>query len=249
MVSANGLNHCPARSPMKAIGHEHHDDRERRRRDRQADLVGALVRRGVVVLAHLDVAHDVLAHDDRVVDQDADRQRQAEQRHRVEREAEGPHRDERGQHRDRQRQAGDDRRAPRVEEQEHDEHGEQRRPRPARSRTSATESATRGPASRAITQLDARRQRLADVGDPRSRTRALTSVVLTPSALMMSMPTASRPLNSADVRGSSVPSLAIGDVAEADQPAVALRRRPAARSRPGVSRRPAGGSCARRAAR
>ncbi len=41
-----------------------------------------------------------------------------------------------------------------------------------------------------------------------SRMRALTSVVLAPSALMMSTPTASRPLNCADVRGSSAASLA-----------------------------------------
>ena len=41
-----------------------------------------------------------------------------------------------------------------------------------------------------------------------SRMRALTSVVLAPSALMMSTPTASRPLYSADVRGSSAASLA-----------------------------------------
>ena len=40
---------------------------------------------------------------------------------------------------------------------------------------------------------------------------------------MMSMPTASRPLNSAAVRGSSVPSMRLGDVAEPDQLAVALR--------------------------
>ena len=126
MVSANGVNHCPAMPPMNAIGMNTTTIEKRRRGDRQADLVGAFVRGLEVVLAHLDVAHDVLAHHDRVVDQDADGQRQAEQRHRVEREAERPHGDERREHRDRQRQAGDDRRAPRVEEQEHDQHGERR---------------------------------------------------------------------------------------------------------------------------
>ena len=41
-----------------------------------------------VVLAHRQVAHDVLAHHDRVVDQEADAQRQRHQRQEVEREAE-----------------------------------------------------------------------------------------------------------------------------------------------------------------
>ena len=90
IVSANGLNHCPAIAAHEGDRHEHRDDRERRRRDGEADLVGALARRRVVVLPHLHVAHDVLAHHDRVVDQDADREREPEQRHRVQREAERP---------------------------------------------------------------------------------------------------------------------------------------------------------------
>ena len=110
----------------EADRHEHREDRERRRRDGEADLVGALARRRVVVFPHLDVSHDVLAHHDRVVDQNADRQREAEQRHRLELEPERPHGDEARQHRDRQREAGDDRRSPRVEEEEHDEHREER---------------------------------------------------------------------------------------------------------------------------
>ena len=90
IVSANGLNHCPATPPMKAIGTN----------TTTIENVVAATARPIssvpscaareVVLPHLDVPHDVLAHHDRVVDQDADRQRQAEQRHRVEREAERP---------------------------------------------------------------------------------------------------------------------------------------------------------------
>jgi hypothetical protein len=102
------------------------DDRERRRGDGEPDLVGARVRGDDVVLAHLDVAYDVLSHDDRVVDQNADREREAEQRHRVEGESEGPHRHERREHGHRKRQTGDHRGAPRVQKQEHHEHGEQR---------------------------------------------------------------------------------------------------------------------------
>src|SRR5678815_892277 len=48
-----------------------------------------LARRGVVALAHVDMAHDVLAHHDGVVDEQADAQRQRHQRHVVEGEAEG----------------------------------------------------------------------------------------------------------------------------------------------------------------
>ena len=106
--------------------HEHRDDRERRRHHREADLVGRLLRRLPVRLAHREVAHDVLAHDDRVVDQQADAQRQRHQREEVQREPERVQRDERRDHRDRKREAGDDRAAPAVQEQEHDQHGQQR---------------------------------------------------------------------------------------------------------------------------
>ena len=106
--------------------HEHREDRERRRRHGEPDLVGAVVRRLVMIFALLHVPHDVLAHNDRVVDQNADRQRQAHERHRLELEAERPHGDEARQHGDRQRHAGDHRRAPRIEEQEDDEHRENR---------------------------------------------------------------------------------------------------------------------------
>jgi hypothetical protein len=54
--------------------HEHRDDRERGRHDREPDLVGSLARRAVVVLAHAQVAHDVLAHHDGVVDEQPDAQ-------------------------------------------------------------------------------------------------------------------------------------------------------------------------------
>ena len=83
--------------------HEHRADREGGGHHRQADLLGALARRGEVVLAEVHVAHDVLAHHDRVVDQQSDAQRQRHHRHEVQREAEGMHGDEAGDHRDRQR--------------------------------------------------------------------------------------------------------------------------------------------------
>ena len=63
--------------------------------DGEPDLVGALLRRRVVVFPHLEVAHDVLADDDRVVDQQPDREREREQRHGVHREVEHPHDEER----------------------------------------------------------------------------------------------------------------------------------------------------------
>ena len=108
----------------EADRHEHRENRERRRRDGEADLVGAVVRRAEMVFPHLDVPHDVLTNHDRVVDQNADRERQSEQRHRLELEAERPHRDEAREHRHRQRDTGDDGRPPRIQEQEHDEHRE-----------------------------------------------------------------------------------------------------------------------------
>ena len=73
-----GLEPLPGDARHEADGHEHGDDRERRRRHGEPDFVGALVRGAHVVGAHLDVSHDVLAHDDRVVDQNADRERQAQ---------------------------------------------------------------------------------------------------------------------------------------------------------------------------
>ena len=45
-------------------------------------------RRAAMVLAHVQMAHDVLAHHDRVVDQQSDAQRQRHHRHEVQREAE-----------------------------------------------------------------------------------------------------------------------------------------------------------------
>ena len=105
---------------------EHRDDRQRRRQHRQPDLVGALARGGVVVLAQMDVPDDVLAHDDRIVDQQSDAKRQRHQRHVVQREAERVEKDEGRDHRDRQREPGDDRAAPRPEEQEDDQHRQKR---------------------------------------------------------------------------------------------------------------------------
>ena len=67
--------------PMNDDRDEHGDDRERRGHDGEADLGGAVAGGVEVVLAALQVAHDVLAHDDRVVDQHADREREAHEGH------------------------------------------------------------------------------------------------------------------------------------------------------------------------
>ena len=85
--------------------HEHGADRERRRHHRQADLLGAVLRRLAMAEAHVDVADDVLAHDDGVVDEQADAQRERHHRHEVEREAEQVDGDERRDHGDRQASA------------------------------------------------------------------------------------------------------------------------------------------------
>jgi hypothetical protein len=102
---------------MNATGTKTGADRERRRHHREADLVGAGLRRLAVAAAEVDVADDVLAHHDGVVDQQADAQAERHHRHEVDREAEQVDCDERRNDRDRQRQAGDDRAAPAVQEE------------------------------------------------------------------------------------------------------------------------------------
>ena len=193
IVSANGLNHCPAIPPMNAIGMN----------TTTIDSVVAVTARPIssvpsnaaliVALPHLDVAHDVLAHHDRIVDEDADGERQPEQRHRVQREAERPDRDERRQDRHRQRQTGDDRRPPRVEEQEDDEHRERRafdqRLLNAGDRVlDAHAGVAHDP------QRHAGRQRASGCRSTRLRICSATAVVLKPLDLRMSMPTASSSL-------------------------------------------------------
>jgi hypothetical protein len=116
------LEPLPADARHECDRHEHGDDGERRRGHGEADLIGTLPRRRVMIFPHLDVSDDVLSNHDRVVDQNADGERESEQRHRVQREAERPHGHEAREHRDRQREARDHRRPPRVQEQEHDEH-------------------------------------------------------------------------------------------------------------------------------
>src|SRR6185437_13970215 len=107
-------------SAHEGDGNEHRHDGECGRDHRHADLVRPFHRRLDVVLAHLDVSHDVFAHDYRVIYEQADRERQSEERHRVHREVEEPHHEERGDDAHRERESGYDRRAPRVEEQIHD---------------------------------------------------------------------------------------------------------------------------------
>jgi hypothetical protein len=58
----------PADTGHEPDRHEHGQDRERRRRHGESDLVRPVVRRPEMVFPHLDVAHDVLADHDRVVD-------------------------------------------------------------------------------------------------------------------------------------------------------------------------------------
>ena len=105
--------------------HEYRNDGEGGREDGEPDLLGAFARRGIVVLAHVDVAHDVFAHHDGVVDQQPDAQAQRHQGHVIERKAAGVERDEGRDHRYRQRQAGDHGAAPGPQKQEHDQHRQQ----------------------------------------------------------------------------------------------------------------------------
>ena len=190
MVSANGLNHCPATPYMNATGTNTATIENVVAATASPISSVPSMRRRDVVLPHLDVPHDVLAHHDGVVDQDADREREAQQRHRVEREAERPDGDERGQHRHRQRQAGDDRRAPGVEEEEHHQHGQQRAldQRLLHVRHRAARPAR--PASCTISSFTPAGMRAAAAPATRARIRSLTSVVLYPLDLMTSMPTA-----------------------------------------------------------
>ena len=53
-VTPNWKKKRPIDAAHEGDRHEHGDDRERRRHDGEADLVGALARRGRVVLAHRD---------------------------------------------------------------------------------------------------------------------------------------------------------------------------------------------------
>ena len=105
---------------------EDHDERQRRRHDRQGHLFSALnsrlVRRAVLLL---DVAEDVLEDDDRVVDHDPDSERDGEQRHVVQREPHDAHQGERGDDRRRDRQRRDDDRTDVPDEEHHDDRGEQ----------------------------------------------------------------------------------------------------------------------------
>jgi hypothetical protein len=77
---------------MKATGRNTAIERERRREDGEADLLGAVdAPPGRALPLLVDVLVDVLEHDDRVVDDDADREREGEHRDGVEREARALH--------------------------------------------------------------------------------------------------------------------------------------------------------------
>ena len=108
----------------EADGQKHRHDRQGGGQHGQANLLRALQRGLVRVLAHLHMAHDVLAHHNRVVDQQAHTQAQRHQRDHVDGEAEHLHEHESAYQGDRQRQARDDGGAPGVEEQKHDQHRE-----------------------------------------------------------------------------------------------------------------------------
>ena len=153
MVSANGLNHCPATPYMKATGTNTATIEKVVAATASPISSVPSCAAVVVVLPHLDVAHDVLPHHDGVVDQDADGEREAEQRHRVEREAEGPDRDERRPARD----TGSARPVITVERQELRKRNTtstvSSAPSISASSTLRTELRTRSPASRTTSSL------------------------------------------------------------------------------------------------
>jgi cation diffusion facilitator family transporter len=78
-------------APHEGNGNEDGHDREGRGHDRKAYLRRAFQRCPHVVLALLQVAHDVFAHDDGVVDEQADGKRQTHEGQHIEGEAEGVH--------------------------------------------------------------------------------------------------------------------------------------------------------------
>ena len=108
----------------EARRHEHRNDGQADRDDRQADLVGRLERRLIRRFAHPDMAHDILDLDDRVVDEDAGAERDRQQAHHIEREAEDVHDPERRQDRQRQGDRGDDGRPQSRRNRKHHDHGE-----------------------------------------------------------------------------------------------------------------------------
>jgi hypothetical protein len=77
------------KQPPDDAAHEHDrdkhgDERQRHRKDREADLARALHGSGPRRVAGLDMAHDVLKHDDGVVHDEADSERERQQREIVE---------------------------------------------------------------------------------------------------------------------------------------------------------------------
>jgi hypothetical protein len=117
---------APDDAAHKRHRHEHRDDRKRRCKNRQTDLVGTFLGGADVVFAHLGVSDNVFAHHDRVVDEQSNRQRQRQQRQLIESKARRPDRRKRPNHRDRQRQSGDHRRAPALQKQKDDRHRQDR---------------------------------------------------------------------------------------------------------------------------
>ena len=105
---------------------EYRHDRQRGRGDRKTNLVCAGVRCREVILAHLDVSHDVFPDHYRIVYQNSDGERKPEQRHGVESEPERVDSDERRDRRNRQRESGDHGRAPGVEKEEDDDNRQDR---------------------------------------------------------------------------------------------------------------------------
>ena len=76
-VKPNGPKNSPGDAAHERDRDEHGADRERGRDDGETDLDGGIHRRFLRLLAHAQVAHDVLDLDDRIVDQDADDERSA----------------------------------------------------------------------------------------------------------------------------------------------------------------------------
>ena len=87
MVRPNGRKKIPDHVAHQPHRQEHGNDRQRRRRHRQADLVGGGNGRLARRIAAVDVPLDVLHVHDRVVHDDADHEREREQCQRLEAEA------------------------------------------------------------------------------------------------------------------------------------------------------------------
>ena len=120
-----------AEQPPDDVSHEqqwnqHGDQRNRQRKNGEADLLRALERRLQGRITLLNISADVLDHDDRVVHNEARRNRQRHQRKVVEAVADEVHHAERADNRERHGHARDERGGETAQEKEH-HHDDQRK--------------------------------------------------------------------------------------------------------------------------